>query len=451
MAGVHRSRRELIGYSLGSAVLGVAAPKARSVPTSRPAGANERISVGLVGAGDRGMVLMEWINRLARQDNVTVTAICDIWNQRRESAAQKAAELFGQSVRECRTLSEMCDLKDVDALVIATPDFQHAPQAKQAVESGKDVFVEKPLGCDFRQIKLARDAVKRTRRILQLGTQRRSEGLVWAARDFVRKGQLGRITYVETSLPTFQQRWRIPGAETSLSESDTNWGEFLSYTPKVPFNARYYREFRLFWPYSSGPICQWMTHSIDQVNLVLGEQPRTAVTSGGIYLWQDGRNNPDTVHCLLEYPSGCLVSFHMRLGNGAHTRELMFYGTNGTLDLQAGVAFGEGGGGEVVLQNPGAWFPEYTTDALRRLPDRVKGGVILRGRPDRDHMSDFFSSMRSRRQPCAGVDGAFDAALATTMAAMSLRQGRRIEFDADKDELTPGEPTAATTPVATPR
>ena len=414
---------------------------ARTVPASSPIGANDRISIGLVGAGERGIALMEWINRLARRDNVTITAVCDIWTQRRESAAQKAAELFGQSVRECRTMAEMCDLKDVDALVVATPDFQHAPFARQCVEAGKDVFVEKPFGCDFQQVKLARDAVKRTRRILQLGTQRRSEGLVWAARDFVRKGSLGKITYVETSLPTFQQRWRIPGAETSLAESETNWGEFLNYTPKVPFNARLYREFRLFWPYSSGLICQWMTHSIDQVNLVLGECPKAATASGGIYLWNDGRNNADTVQCLLEYPSGCLVSCHMRLGNGAHTRELMFYGTNGTLDLQAGVAFGEGGGGEVVLQNPGARNPEYTTDAMRRLPDRIKGGVVLKGRPDGDHVSDFFASMRSRRQPCAGVDSAFDAAVATTMAAMSLRQGRRIEYDAEKGELIAGEPT----------
>ena len=248
------------------------------------------------------------------------------------------------------------------------------------------------------------------------------------------------VSFVELVQPLFHQRWRIPGAETALTEKDTNWKEFLCYAPQVPFNARHYREFRLFWPYSTGIFCQWMSHIIDLVNLVLGERPKAVVAAGGTYVWNDGRTNPDTAHCLVEYPSGCLMSYHMRLGNGAHARPLTFYGTNGTLDLDAGVAYGDGGGGEVILANPGSLIPELIVDASRRLPDRHQGATILDAEPDGDHMVDFFRAVRTRCPTRAGVDAAFNHALATTMAGMSWRLGARIEYDPIADSLNVGEP-----------
>jgi len=433
------SRRRFVQCTLGSAVAGLASRPVRAAQRGRILGANERLAVGIIGMGDRGTSLARWIHRRCDPDNVTITAVCDIWGQRRKTAVERIEHRTQRAPRKCRTLAELCDLDDVDVVVIATPDFQHAPLTRQAVEAGKDVYVEKPFGCDFEQIKLARDAVKRTGRIVQAGTQQRSKGIPWAARDFVRSGRLGKVSYVEMAQPLFQQRWRIPGCEKTLRETDTHWTEFLSYTPTVPFNARHYQEFRLFWPYSTGIFCQWMSHAIDLVNLVLGERPKAAVAGGGTYVWHDGRTNPDTVQCLIEYPSGCLLSYHMRLGNSASPHELLFYGTNGTLDLHAGLAYGDGGGGEVVLKNPGGAIPEFITDASRRLPDREKGGVILEPEPDRDHMSDFFEAVRTRRQPRADVDAAFNHALATTMAGMSWRMGVRVEYDPVADVVRPAE------------
>ncbi len=430
------SRRNFLGRSAGAAAAaGLVARSAGSAQRAR--GANDRLSVGIVGPGNRGNTLMEWIHRLSPAENVMLTAVCDIWNQRREAGAARIRQWTGQTPTSCRTMAEICELKNVDVLVIATADFQHAPLTRQAVEAGKDVYVEKPLGCDFEQIKLARDAVRRTGRVVQLGTQRRSHGVPWAARDFVKSGGLGRVSYVEMVDSLFQQRWRIPGSESSLVQGDTNWEEFLSYTPKVPFDARKYREFRLFWPYSTGIFCQWMSHTVDLVNLVLEETPKSAVAGGGVCVWKDGRTNPDTAQCLVEYPSGCLFSYHMRLGNGANGRTLAFYGTKGTLDLYAGIAHGEGGGGEVFTTNPGRSIPEYATDASKRLPDRAKGGLVLKAEPDGDHMSDFFAAVRSRRPPRADIEAGFAHALATTMAGMSLRMGLRVEYDAATDTIRP--------------
>jgi predicted dehydrogenase len=332
-------------------------------------------------------------------------------------------------------MAEICDHEDIDALIIATPDFQHPGQTCLAVEAGKDVYVEKPLGCDFEQLKKARDVVRRSDRVVQMGTFRRSHGVPRAARDFIAQGRLGRVSYVEMVQPLFQQRWRIPGSEKSLHEDDTDWNEFLDYTPKVPFDARKYREFRLFWPYSTGIFCQWMSHAVDVVNIVLDQTPKSVVSSGGVYVWKDGRTNPDTAQCLIEYPRGCLFSYHMRLGNGADGRNPMFYGTNGTLDLYAGLAYGEGGGGDIAPDRPDAPAPVYNADAATRLPDRAKGGLMLDPPPDEDHMTNFLRCVRSRKKPNADIEAGFAHALATTMAGVSLRTGQRVTYDAEHETL----------------
>ncbi len=433
------SRRKFIGCTVGSVASGLAV-RSTKAQSGSPRGANDRIAVGLIGAGSRAEMLIAWLEKLYRSDNLAITAVCDLWSQRRELATARVAQNSPLPPRQCRTPAEVFNLKDVDAVVIATPDFQHAYLTRLAVEAGKDVYVEKPLGCDFEQIRLARDAVRKSGRIVQAGTQERSKGVVWAAAEFIRNGKLGKISYIEISQPIFQQRWRIPGSEDSLTPSDIDWKEFLCYLPDRPFNARHYREFRLFWPYSTGIFCQWMSHKIDLVNMLLGERPRAVTAAGGIYVWPDGRNTPDTAQTLVEYPGGCLVSYHMRMGNSANAQPLLIHGTYGSLDLFSGVAFGDGGGGEIVLKNPGAPVPELVVDASRRLADRAKGGVILKAPPDGDHLSDFFTAIRSRRQPRANIDAAFDHALATTMAGMSYRMGVRVEYDPIADAVTPREP-----------
>jgi len=423
------------GFLAGSAAAAGTTVVTSALSAGKVLGANERLSLGIVGPGSRGNHLMKWAQRFAKSHNLEFTAVCDIWNQRREAAAARVKAWTGREPRKCRTLAEICDLKDVDVLLIATADFQHAPHLAYAVRAGKDVYVEKPLGCDFEQIKKAWQAVKQTGRIVQMGTQRRGDGKYYGARDFIKSGALGKITYAEIYEPLFQQRWRIPGSETSLTEKDTNWKEFLCYCPYEPFNARHYREFRLFWPYSSGCFCQWMSHKIDLVNLALDELPRSAVAHGGVYLWKDGRTNPDTVQCLLEYPSGCLVTYHMRLGNSMNKRGTTLYGTRGTMELEAGIAYGDGGRGAVICKDPDAPNPSFTVDRSAVLKARKEGGVRWESPPSVDHMADFLEAVRTRRRTRADIDAGFAHALATTMANMAYRWGCRVEYDPKKMEL----------------
>jgi predicted dehydrogenase len=253
---------------------------------------------------------MGWAQRLSRSHNVQVAAVCDLWEKRRESAAKRISDAGAPAPAVCRNIHELLDRKDVDAVLIATADFQHCYHAAQAVLAGKDVYVEKPFGCDYLQVRRAYEVISRSDRILAVGTQARGADKYYAAAKFVQSGKLGQVQYVEISEPISQQRWRIPGSEHSPAASEVDWNEFLTYLPpeEHPFEPRHYREFRLFWPFSSGPFCQWMSHRIDLVNLVLGKLPTAAVALGGVFLWRDGRNNPDTVQSLLEYPGGVLVS-----------------------------------------------------------------------------------------------------------------------------------------------
>jgi len=426
------SRRQFVGRSATAA--GATAMVATATSYARIAGSNDRLSVGIVGCGGRMGALMGEIRKLEKRQNCEITAVCDIWDQRREDAAKKVEGWYGRAPRKCRTLSDICALEDVDALVIATADFQHAPHMTFAVRAGKDVYVEKPLGVDFEQIKEALMAVKQTGRVVQMGTQGRSAGKGWGARDFIKAGNLGAVTYGEISQPLFQERWRIPKSETSLIEKDTDWKEFQSYTYESdkPFNARHYREFRLFWPYSSGCIAQWMSHQIDAVNLALDEEiPRYGVAWGGVYLWKDGRTNPDTIQCLLEYPRGCLVTYHMRLGNGANERDTILYGTNGTLYLAQGVATGEGGGGTVRISNPGSPGAEIKVDKSTVIKDKVSYPCP----PDINHMENFFECVRNRKRCRADIEAGYGHGVACVLADMSYRNGCRMEYDHKKMEI----------------
>lgn len=441
-----KNRREFLKRSASS--VGAFALGATYLP-NRALGANDRIRLGIVGPGGRGGSLMGWARKLAESHNVEFTAVCDIWEKRRLAAARRVEEWNGRPPAVCRTLAEICDRKDVDALLIATADFQHCYHAAHAVLAGKDVYVEKPFGCDFDQVRRAHAVIAKSDRIVQVGTQSRGAGKYYSAAQFVQSGKLGQVTYVEIAEPIFQERWRIPNAETALTAADTDWKEFLCYLPaSLPFNPRHYCEFRLFWPFSSGPFCQWMSHRIDLVNLVLGKLPVAAVSLGGVFLWKDGRTNPDTVQCLLEYPGGVLVSYHLRMGNSGGGRGITVYGTNGTLELDSGLAYGNGGGGLVIETGRVNGVQSYRTDATKVLKEKKEGGVKLEPGESVDYMGHFFDCVRSRQKPRGDIDAAYGHSVATILANQAYRTGSKMVYDSLRREIRPAGHAAPDSPIA---
>ena len=229
---------------------------------SRVLGANDRIRLGLIGVGGRGS---DHVKELVRRKdlNIAVGAVCDVWRVNREKAAATVEKEFGAKPKTTTDYRELLNWKDVDAVVIATPDFSHPIILKAAVEAGKDAYVEKPFGTTFPEVKAAYQAVKQSRQVVQVGTQRRSDGQFQAAANAVRGGQLGKVTRVEFSMNFQQQRWKR-GVE-SVQPADVDWKAFQMGRIDRAFDPRLLREWQLFPETTNGIPGLWMSHFIDLV------------------------------------------------------------------------------------------------------------------------------------------------------------------------------------------
>ena len=269
-------------------------------------------------SGNRGRQLVEIAGRLHARHNVEVTAVCDLWKVNRERAVSESSRHYGRAPRAFQHLEDVLALKDVDAVLIATPEHSHSPILELAVKAGKDVYVEKPMGNVLEEARSARAAVLASQRIVQVGTQHRSEPYPRAARELVASGALGEVSKVEVEWNYHGPRWRGRPEVAQIREQDTDWRAWLMTKPYRPFDPRLYFEFRLYRDFSSGIPDQWMSHGIDLVHWFMGDSyPRSVVAHGGVFAWPDGRENPDTFQALLEYPKGFLVSYSTSFGNDA--------------------------------------------------------------------------------------------------------------------------------------
>jgi len=187
----------------GSAALGSSA-----LSYGRIAGANDRISVGHIGIGNRGRGLDEIVSRLKESHKVEMTAICDLWSVNRDRAQATNAGYYGKAPRAFKTPAEILALRDMDAVIISTPEHSHSPLLKLAVEAGKDVYVEKPMGNVLAEVKAARDTVQQHKAIVQVGTQHRSEPYPKLARETIHSGALGDVTKIEIVWNYHGPRWR---------------------------------------------------------------------------------------------------------------------------------------------------------------------------------------------------------------------------------------------------
>ena len=333
----HVSRRAFL-KATGAGVAGSAVVSSASSYASI-LGANDRVRVGLVGFSDRTRdALIPAFLKDASALNFEIVAVSDIWSLRREEGAAYVEKRSGKRPVTTRNNEELYDRKDVDAVIVATADFQHALHGVEAVRAGRDAYVEKPLANTMADARAIRQAVKETGKIVQIGTQRRSTPVYQKACDFIRSGQFGDIVMVEMTWNVNQPgRWRRPDVVPKLREQDTDWKRYRLNRPVEPFDARKYLEFRLFWPYSSGIPDQWLVHQIDTVHWFTGfPRPRSVVANGGIYFWTDGRRNWDTMTAVFDYgplddpAKGFQVVYSSRMTNSAGGTKELYYSNGGT-------------------------------------------------------------------------------------------------------------------------
>ena len=405
------TRREFITKT-AAGTAGLALAGSGLLSSARVLGANDRLSIGIVGPGQRGRSLMNDVHKLSEECNAEITAVCDIWTLNLDRGANTVKDWWGTEPRKFRHLEDMLALEDLDGVIIASADFQHAKMLAESVKAGKDVYCEKPMANDLGDARKALKAVSESGQVVQIGTQRRSDGRHAAAVDFVQSGQLGTLSKIDLGWNYFGARWRR-GDVDEVREEDTEWKRFLMGKKYRPFDPHQYMEWRLFRDFSSGIPDQWMSHMIDVVHWLTGEQfPKSVVAHGGTYVWKDGRENGDTFHALLEYPKGFLVSYETKFGNSAGDHAL-FYGTRGTFDLNAWKATGDGAPKD----------------------DRIEGEIVIEPLPGENHMKNWLDCMRSRKTPNADVVAGYSHSIATIMATRALDSGEKVFYDPAKQQI----------------
>src|SRR3984893_7950713 len=329
------NRRAFLGQSAAVIAGGIVLPRT-ALSYENIVGANERISLGHIGIGNRGRDLDLIASKLKDSHHVEMIAVCELWKGNGEKAAATNAGYYGRTPRAVQHLEELLAMKDVDGVLISTPEHSHSPILKIAAEAGKDTYVEKPMGNVLSEAKSARDAGLRAKTIVQVGTQHRSEPYPQAAQKVARSGALGDVSKVEVVWNYHGPRWRGRPEVKQIREQDTDWNKWLMTKPARPFDPQLYFEFRLYKEFSSGIPDQWMSHGMDLVHYFLDEtHPESVVANGGVFAWHDGRENADTFQALYTYSPGLLVSYATSFGNDAPSFTRIM-GKNATLMNQGG-------------------------------------------------------------------------------------------------------------------
>lgn len=442
---MQKTRRNFIKTS-AAATLGALAFSAKSY--ARIPGANDRVNVGIVGFSDRfrSSLLPSFLNH-HKELNFDIIAVSDIWKYKRENGQAMLQEKIGHDVKACMNNDELYKIKDLDAVIVSTADFQHALHCAEAVRAGCDAYCEKPFAETMDDARVALKAVRETKKIVQIGSQRRSGSNYHAANDFIESGKFGPITMVELTWNVNQPgRWRRPDLVPKMKEQDTDWKRYLMNRPFEPFDARKHLEFRLFWPYSSGLPGQWMCHQIDTVHWFTGlKHPRSAVANGGIYAWKDGRRNWDTITAVFDYgplddpSSGFQVIFCSRMHNGEEHPAEIYYSNGGEMNLNTNEVTPEGG---LSARHAKAMNMEAnllpTIDLSKTSEKVVASADTGADSLTSNHMRNWMECVRDRKEPNAPVEAGYSHAIACIMSNAAAHTGMKATFDEAKQEVMVG-------------
>jgi predicted dehydrogenase len=452
MAIEDTNRRDFV--KLGGAALAVAATQTATSYASSAAsyskivGANDRVRTGIVGCGDRmlGGDLPAFAASY-KELNFELVAVSDIWSKARERGQAAVEKVTGTKPDMVRNNDELYARKDVDAVLIATADFQHARHGIEAVKAGRDAYVEKPTAHSMPDARAFLKAVEDSKQVIAVGTQRRSTPSYMKAAEYIKSGKFGDIVMVEMSWNVNQPgRWRRPDVVPTLREEDTDWNRYCLGVIKDKFDARKYLEFRLFWPYSSGIPDQWLVHQIDTVHWFTGlPHPRSVVANGGIYLWKDGRTNWDTMTAVFDYgplddpTKGFQVQYTSRFTNSAGGTKELYYSNGGMLNMDTQMVTPTGGltarsAAEMKMQ--ANLLPSF---ALMEKTEKVSTDANTGGDPQTGaNMRNWMECVRSRKTPNASIHAGYAHSIALCMNVAAIHTGEKVTFDDKTQQVIAG-------------
>ncbi|MBN2270598.1 MAG: Gfo/Idh/MocA family oxidoreductase [Sedimentisphaerales bacterium] len=416
MEGSYSRRKFLRTAAAGSAALAMSATS-----YSRVVGANDRISIGVIGCGSRGVgAHMAGVNEHAKGQNIEITAVCDPWRVRQEVASEQAKKWYGRAARKFTSHRDLLALEDVDAVMIASPDHRHTVHLKAAAEAGKDIYCEKPLAMRLDRLIEACDAVKKAKAVCQIGTQLRSLPSFTGCRELYKTGILGTVGRIEQCRNGEKPYWY--GYIKDVKEEDLDWKEFLGDRPMRPFDPVLYSGWYGYREFSDGPVPGLGSHFIDLVHYITGAKfPTSCVCLGGTFTWKDEHKFtcPDHVQALWIYPEGFMVSYSTNFGNGSGN-SFKIFGDQGVMDM---VTWTE---------------PTISAEGGGKRMGEIRGNKRVEDVPHPDHFLDWLQCVRSRQTPNASIDAGYQHAVAVIMAMQSYDTGKRTIYDAEKREIREG-------------
>jgi predicted dehydrogenase len=388
------------GLALGARMPGMAAQ-----------GANDRVRIGVIGPGGRARGLM---TLLAKVPGNEMTAVCDVY----EPNLLRAAEIAGPNALKVNDYRRILDNRDIDAVVIGTPDHWHKTMTLDAIAAGKDVYVEKPVSHSIAEGAELVKAVEASKQVVQTGTQQRSWEHWILGKQLIDSGRLGQITFVQT----YWYQHARAGNYAPVAMDKLDWKAWLGPAKDQPFRPERFYQWRHFWDFGGGGVTDLMTHWIDVVHWYMDvEAPLSAVTTGRNYnlkVWE----TPDTVSTTLEFPKDFMTVYLGTYVSRVDDGGLEFRGDRGTLKIdRSRLAF---------YRDDAA----YAAGTLTPEPDiyvRSSGDGTLA------HLQNWLDCIRSRKTPNANIRVAHQAARTSHIANASLRSGRPVRWNNDTQQIQP--------------
>ena len=383
---------------------------ATAVAASRKAvGANDTISVGIIGSGGRARHLMK---SLVKIPGVRINAVCDIWDQ----ALLEGKKLADANATTTKRYQELLDMKGIDAVLIGSPDHWHVPLTIAACEAKKDVYVEKPLTHDLAEGKAVIAAQNDHSRIVQVGTQQRSMPHIQAARELVQTGKIGKVLKVKMSWN--RNADRVKRFPLGVDPKAVDWTAFLGTAKKQPYDEYRFRNWRWFWDFGGGIFTDLMVHWIDVAHWVLDvDHPLKAVSLGEFVNAKDVWETPDTVQTVLAYPGNVQMHFEGTFSNARNAARIEFLGTDATLYVDRGRY-------ELIPEKNRKIEPQQMILGSGPI------GADFYDKPDGEllHLTNWIDCIRSRKKPASPAESGVSGAGAAHLANIALRTGQTAEW-----------------------
>jgi predicted dehydrogenase len=367
-------------------------------------GANDRIRVGIIGPGGRGRYLMAQFKEFGAE----MGAVCDVYQPNLEAGLKIAAA----GAEQYKDYRKLLDNKTIDAVIVSTPDHWHAQMVIDAVHAGKDVYVEKPMAHKIDEGFAVIDAVRQTKRVVQVGTQRRSAEMFLEGKRIIESGRLGDVHLVTSAWFNYTGNIRAPKLQGEL-----DWKQWQGSAPKHELDPVRYFNWYYFFDYSGGLIVGQAAHIVDCIQWYMNSNGPLAVTCSGLGPDLPGVEVTNTASMVIEFPQNYLATFTLGYKsmtyNQANDQIKQFHGTKARFDV----------GREFYYLWPQSTAVDMKADVSRKEPGSF-------GKAAPAHVRNFLECIRSRHDPNAPVEAGQATSIVLCMAMQSLREGRRLKWNA---------------------